>query len=71
MAQSVECLTLDFRSGRDLTVCEFEPHTDNAEACLGFSLPLSLFATSLLVLSLSLKINKNLKTQFKQLKKNK
>ena len=26
MAQSVEHLTLDFGSGHDLSVCEFEPH---------------------------------------------
>ena len=26
MAQSVKCLPLDFCSGHDLTVCEFEPH---------------------------------------------
>ena len=25
MSQSVECLTLDFGSGHDLTVCEFKP----------------------------------------------
>ena len=26
VAQLVECLTLDFCSGHDLTVCEFKPH---------------------------------------------
>ena len=26
MAQLVKCLTLDFGSGQDLTVCEFEPY---------------------------------------------
>ena len=26
VAQSVKCLTLDFGSGRDLAVREFEPH---------------------------------------------
>ena len=35
VAQSVKRLTLDFGSGCDLTVCEFEPHTglcaDNTE----------------------------------------
>ena len=35
MAQSVKCLTLAFRSGHDLTVCELQPHVglcaDSAE----------------------------------------
>ena len=26
MARSFKCLTLDFGSGHNLTVCEFEPH---------------------------------------------
>ena len=64
MAQSVKCPTLDFGSGHDLTVCEFEPCvtfcTDSAEPAWdslssSLSLPLSLPVFSL---SLSLKINK-------------
>ena len=31
MAQSVECLTLDFGSGHDLIVCEFESCADSVE----------------------------------------
>ena len=47
VAQSVEHLALDFSSGHDLTVCEFEPHiglcADSAEpAWDSLSLPLSL-----------------------------
>ena len=56
MAQSVKCLTLDFGSGHDVTVHEFEP-------CIGFCtdgvdllglLSLLLSAPPLLVVSLSL-----------------
>ena len=64
MAQSVERLTLDLGSGRDLTVCEFEPppphrqvHADSAEPAwdsLSPSLSLPLARSCLL----SLKINK-------------
>ena len=47
VAQSVKRLTLDFQSGHDLGVCEFEPHiglhADSAEpAWDSLSLPLSL-----------------------------
>ena len=65
MAQLVKRLTLDFGSGHDLKVLEFEPHiglcTDRAEpAWDSLSLPLSLplLLTLELLLSLSLKINK-------------
>ena len=63
MAQSVKHLTLNFSSGHDLTVCEIE-------ACHGFCadskellgiLSVSLSASPLCVLSLSLKINKKRK----------
>ena len=63
MAQAVKRLTLDFSSGRDLTVPEFEPRigllADSSEAawaslCLPFSLPLP----HLFSLSLSLSQNK-------------
>ena len=67
MAQSVKCPTLDFGSGHDLTVHEFEPYSrlcidsvepawDSLSSSLSLSLSLSLSALSLL--SLSLKINK-------------
>ena len=48
VAQSVEWPTLDFGSGHDLTVCEFEPHVglcaDSSEpgACFEFCVSLSL-----------------------------
>ena len=47
VAQSVKHPTLDFGSGHDLTVCEFEPHvglcTDNVQSLLGIlSLSFSL-----------------------------
>ena len=62
MAQSVKHLTLDFGSGRDLTVCELEPHiglwADIMEPAWD-SVSLSLSAPSLLSLSIFLKINKN------------
>ena len=41
VAQSVKCLTLDFGSGHDLTVCGIEPHVrlhTQHEPCLRFSL---------------------------------
>ena len=43
MAQSVERPTLDFGSGRDLTVHEFETRIELCadSACLGFSVSLS------------------------------
>ena len=61
VAQSVECLTLDFSSGHDLMVGEFKAHirlcTDSAEPAWD-SLSPSLSAPPLLALSLSLKIHK-------------
>ena len=62
MAQSVERPTLDFGSGRHLTILhEFEPQVrlraDSVEPAWD-SLSLSLSASPLLVLSFSLKINK-------------
>ena len=62
MVQPVKRPTLDFSSGHDLTVHEFEPHiglcADSVEPAwdspfLSLSVPLPL------MLSLSLKINKN------------
>ena len=62
MAQSVKGPTLDFGSGRDLTVYEFEPCTglctDSVEPAWD-SLSSSLSAPPLLALFLSLKINKD------------
>ena len=69
MVQSVKLATLDFSSGHDLTVCEFESHvgvcTDSSEAAwssLSPSLcpsPARAHSLSLsLCESLSLKINK-------------
>ena len=63
MAQSVEHLTLGFGSGRDLTVCEFEPHLglradgaepawDSVSPSLSPSLSLSLTLLSLCAHSL-------------------
>ena len=49
-AQLVECLTLDFGSGRDLTVCEFKP-------CLGLCADGSEPASDSLSLSLSLPLS--------------
>ena len=61
MAQSVKLPTLDFSSGRDLTVVRSSRDSDSeltAQSLLGIlSLPLSL-PLPLLVLTLSLKINK-------------
>ena len=57
VAQSVKRLTLDFGSGHDLTVRGFKPCmglcADSAEACLGFSLSLSLCSSPTHSLSLS------------------
>ena len=57
--QSVKHLTLGFRSGHDLTVCEFKPsvglHTDNSKPAWD-SLPLTL--SLLLPHSLSLFLSK-------------
>ena len=56
-----QCLTLDFGSGHDLTVREFEPHfrlcADSVEPAWDSRSP-SLSAPPMLVLSLSLKISK-------------
>ena len=62
MVQSVKHLALDFSSGHDLTVCEFEPHmglcADSSEPAWD-SLSPSLSAPPPLTLSISLsKINK-------------
>ena len=60
MAQSVKHSSLDFGSGLDLTVCDFEPRiglcADSAEAAWN-SLSPSLSAPPACVLTLSLKIN--------------
>ena len=51
MAQSVKCLTFDFSSGHDLTVCEIRPH-------VGPMLGSALTAQNLLgILSLSLSLS--------------
>ena len=68
MSQQVKQLTLDFSSGHDLMVREFEPHiglhTDSAEPAWD---SLSLSASP--VLSVSLQISKiNFKKLFKKLK---
>ena len=59
MAQSVGCLTLDFGSGHDLMVHEFELLVgicaDSSEPGACFRLCLALSAPPLLVLSLYLK----------------
>ena len=75
MAQSVKHPTLDFSSGQDLGVCEFEPCTglyaDSAgPAWDSFSPSLSVPAPLVLSLSFSLKINKYIKKIF-LIKKNK
>ena len=78
MVQSVKLPTLDFGSGHDLMVCEFEPHiglhADSVEPLQILSLPLSLPLPCSLCLSLSLKnksINKLKKIliNFKNLKR--
>ena len=63
VAQSVECLTLDFGSGHDLVVCGIGPRVglDRVTAwdpCLGFSLSVSLCPSPACTHSFSLKINK-------------
>ena len=63
MAQSVQCQTLDFGSGHDLTVHEAEPHvelcTDSTEpAWDSLSLPLSLCPSATHAFTLFLKIDK-------------
>ena len=64
VAQLVKCLTLDFSSGHDLTVCETEPHVglcaDGAEpAWDSFSPSLSAPPLLMLVLSCSLSLSQN------------
>ena len=58
MAQSVKRPTLDFSSGHDLAVCEFEPCiklcADSTESA-GDSVSLSLYTSPALVCALSLK----------------
>ena len=58
VAQLFKCLTLDFGSGHDLTVCGIEPHiglhADSTEPAWDFLSP----SLSALPSSLSLKINK-------------
>ena len=56
----VECPTLAFSSGHDLTVCGIEPRI---RLCSGFFLSLALSAPRPLAQMLSLKINKHLKKQ--------
>ena len=62
VAQSIGPLTLDFGSGRDRTVGEFQPriglHVDSVEPAWD-SVSLSLPTPLLLTLSLSFKINKH------------
>ena len=61
VAQSVKCPTLDFSSGHDVTVCEFEPRVRlqaNSVKPAWDSLSLSLSAPPPLMLALSLKISK-------------
>ena len=61
MAQTVKRLTLGFGSGLDLMACGFEPRirlcADNVEPAWDF-VSLSLSASPLLSISLSLKMNK-------------
>ena len=58
MAQSVERLSLDFGSGHDLTVCEFEPHIELCAGSLLGILSLHLSLPFPRLRSLSLKIKK-------------
>ena len=63
MAQLVKRLTLDFGSGHDPMVCEFEPHVRLGADCAepawdSLSLCFSLCPSPAYALSLSLKINK-------------
>ena len=64
VAQSVKCVTLDFGSGHDLTVSEFEPrfglHTDSGEHAWD-SLSLFLCPSPACALSLSLSKKKIIK----------
>ena len=61
MAQLVKCLILDFGSGHDLMVCEFNPELGSAmtaQSLLGILSPsLSLCPSPAGALSLCLKIN--------------
>ena len=56
MAQSVKRPSLDFDSGHELTVCEFEPRV-GLTASLGFSLSAPPPLVRVCALSLFLKIN--------------
>ena len=74
MARSVKSPTLDFGSGHDLTVREFEPHVglgaDSTEpASDSLCLPLSLPLSRLCSLSLSQNKLKKKKNMYKQHKK--
>ena len=67
MAKSVKHLPLDLGSGPDLMVCDIESRlglwadcAEPASDSLSFSLSLSLSAPLLCLLSLSLKINKQI-----------
>ena len=70
MAQLVGHLTLDFSSGHDLTVREFEPHvglhadSSEPEACFGFCVSLSPCPSPAHALSLSVKNKQTLKKFF-------
>ena len=61
MAELAECLTLDFSSGNDLRVHEFEPCTglyaDSYGACLVVSLSLSLCPSPTNAVSFSLSLS--------------
>ena len=63
MAQLVECLTLGFGSGRDLTVHGFQPHVGSVMAAQSLlevlSPPLSVAPPLACTLFLFLKINKS------------
>ena len=63
MDQLVKCSTLDFGSGHDLMVCDFEPCLGLSADSTEFFVSLSLSAPSLLTLCLSqvnFKINKQI-----------
>ena len=63
MAQAVKCLTLDLGSGHDLMIHGMEPHIGSvltARSLLGI---FSLCPSPVCAVSLSLRINKILKTK--------
>ena len=70
VVQSVKCLILDFGSGRDITVPEFEPHAGLCADDTAWSLVwiLSLFLSLCPFLARSLSVSVSLKTN-KQTKK--